>query len=1386
MKPTILVFIAALQLSAQTDIYLRASAPAPQTIIGASNATPIVVQTYSAHGFSNSCNLTTNLCYCGGSDLATGTGLSPANRPMLCTVNDSTHLNLYDLSGNPIAGNGAWWNGWSNYLNSVGSAQWIGLLTKFTLPANPGPLGFLDGTTGDLVRRLKGDAYNGTTGLSVAGCPSACVITWTVSYSFSSSKFPMAAGNHFSISGTGTALYTCGDATTASGENSPYTAASVIGGIVTSNAFTCSISNGNYLTINPHCGPAGTPNDTIGGSLNCSTVSQMAWVGNPTWDWMLAKMAQNNIDCTPIPSCRSTYTNYKTTYDGGVVTPGPGIHSLAAMAAVRFLIDPSQGLWLNESIYYLNHDFRISGTGYTFNTAANTPQSNSDYVYTIDEEGLSIEYGAAAPYWTASEKAAFITRTYSDLDDPVAGQCTSINMDAANKSTHNWVLSTGNLAAGTNDSTHFTIPNTDPHYGSSNYCVGTVVTLYNGGSNTWESFSTGLITAYNSSTGVATVSGGFSGAPPALNNVIDATYSGGLSCPNATTGQTVMVNLGGGGGVATIPIVSTGTLGAAMTILFPGSGYGSAPTSGGIYGGAGNAACTGTATFTSHLGTTYAIYDTFTISSRANGGTATATFTKTNNLNSGTTPPVHVGDMLMAANWWGSNFTVGEYSSYITAVGTNTLTVINNNNVTASTTTPEIAWRLPQWTSGDCGRIVPQKNYGVTGMLYGASAGNSGGVGTYADAAHHVIADAALNGGGQDLDAWLALDLAIVGESGDARAVRDLIRQMYMVDFGVRPYMDFSTGRGRDGAGYTIDEDVPVADRIMWTLTQSVPTYPKLDIDTGPWGTATALWQIFSLLPDLNGGDGWYTGWAGSGFQLYDIAPQGATSVGLALNPVFSFAGNSALAGYFRYWQEHVLPSSPFGSIWGKNQANRQALTFLHNDPRIPSTSYTGMPHQYAFTKSSSAAMTADLGWPSIYRGDSIISRSGWTSTNDALALFDFATYTGNGAIYDTPRVGQFSLWNTGALIGSDNNPANQQWNSDPSVLSDTIGFGIGGQFNSGVPPTVGLTPITLWAGDTAGSFGAQYGDSSSRFAAACGNALPNYNQSSLGLSLSEVFRCFVDLKNAGDDHFFATFDEVALASGSASITWHLHYPQNGQTQSGGWTGSNPTGTTTCTGAGGCAAVNTNGRIIKSLQDGGGSSPARTHGLLSYISSPGTIYVADNCVGHGGGQCAPGDTYSGGNGYTHRFEIGGGASAGAHVSGLTSVVGHKLMANLADTAFSTADLNPDANWTGVQLTGATSSGVMLFGRGGTHSILTTFTANSTLPVDWTFVGVAPGTYAVTVGGIPVSGSPFTVSAGSNTIFFHTGTGGSVSLGTTIGAPTAIAGNVTASGNAVIH
>ena len=78
----------------------------------------------------------------------------------------------------------------------------------------------------------------------------------------------------------------------------------------------------------------------------------------------------------------------------------------------------------------------------------------------------------------------------------------------------------------------------------------------------------------------------------------------------------------------------------------------------------------------------------------------------------------------------------------------------------------------------------------------------------------------------------------------------------------LRPLIDFSTlDDSSDGPGYSMDGDGVTADLFMWGLTQSIPTYPLLDV-TGPWAQNQAVWDMFETLP---GPTGWSPQFGGVG-----------------------------------------------------------------------------------------------------------------------------------------------------------------------------------------------------------------------------------------------------------------------------------------------------------------------------------------------------------------------------------------------------------------------------------------------------------------------------------------------------------------------------------------
>ncbi len=862
-----------------------------------------------------------------------------------------------------------------------------------------------------------------------------------------------------------------------------------------------------------------------------------------------------------------------------------------------------------------------------------------------------------------------------------------------------------------------------------------------------------------------------------------------LSCPTGTTGQLVTLNLIGGGGgnaSATVALTGAGAIanGTPLRIISPGSGYTAGPTAGSPVSYASYVPCTGTAAVSTTIGTAYTVFDTLTLSSTTAGATATATW-GTSVLGSS----LNVGDAVAAFNgWYGIAGSVASAQSYVKQVGPcsggactagcSSLTssqacVINNNAVTASSSTPQMAWRFPQWSGTDAGRVWATKHqgsnsYGVTGALYGA--------GVNSNISNNYIGDTATNGGGACPACVLAFDLSTVLD--DTRAQRDLTRiQTFLFDYGLRSDMDVITGRGRFGTGYSKDTETPQDELTVWPLTQTIPSYPHLHIDTGPWGQSPPLYWIFSTLPDNQASQYNFMAEQITSYQEYSYGNTGEASIGTAFMPSFWWQPTSNNSQWLMYWLNHA-PSQSAGG-WGRTENYLQALAVLHNDPRVTASPSLPFPAQYGFFPNSSPTMTADTGWSSVYNGgNAVISRGKPFGSDGSLALFDASTNTGANA-YDNPRVGELCVWYDGPLLCTDSNPSGDA-SGDPSIIGDIFQFNAAAGYNAFVtgiaPNSIGPTPITAWASANAGSYGPQFGDQASRYAYACASTLPNYNQTYLSLSIRVANQCFVHHKYSSHDEFILEFHDYELNSGSAAMAWHLQYPQNGQTQNGG--NFNPTGSTTLSGG-----------VITSKQ----ASGFGTHGLQTAVMSPNTITLHDDCVGLASGQCSPSATYTGGNGYTHRFTVAGGASVGAAVSKFQTVTCHKVMGSasggLSDTTFSAVGLNPDANWTGAACTGAHSTGVYVQSLGGvTRSIMTGFTVSSSLPVDWIIGGLTPGNYTLTLGGTPIfSGA---VNAGDGTIYANSANGGTVALSNSLSSPpssgTALSGNVKVTGNVVIH
>lgn len=1361
MRRLLFLPLLASSLFAQTPVYLRASGPAAVQVMGASNngVSPMVICTGNPyppsnnstpcsgtplpHNFPTTCGISTT-CYCNPNGLAitTGNHASAANGIRECKYVDATHLSLYYVSGapysSPVTSNGNWDSGSNPDVGGANAAlQQVGLLQVVNTVA--APAGWLDGPTGPVMRRMALTPLDGLTSAVLTGCPSACVLTVTTSYDPTAGNFPIVVGGSFSITGTGTtAIDTVGTGTL----QSPWTVASISStGWVSSPVAIAGATNGNYTNKNMSCGPAATPNDTIGGAASCTVVSQIATTANAQWSGMLTLSAAQHTD---------TYPDYKIYFDGGKNAPNYGVMGIYQVAALELLVNRSGAagaFWLAELEYALNNIEREAGVNWStflYGGAGTTQYSG------FDPPGVALAFAVAQPYMSAGNVATFLAKVYNNLNDPNVTPCdTSGALD-----TNYDILGSGSSAVG--NATSYTLQ-TDPGLTS---LVGNVIQF--GTITRGYTYGTATIATYNSSTKVATFSN--------LTNVRSTTYAG-LS--NSYVGQTQLVT--------------------------------DAPSSGNCTGGGGSSTAFCAWSGSVYVATQYTVFATITIASTA-AGVSGATTTVTG-INTNFTSTLHVGDGILGSNNAPSLVFSGlaNYESYVSAVNSDTsATVINSGGVSASTTVPSMYYYLPKWnapTNTMCGwEWWAQQQAGFPGSQ---PIINPPGGGNY-----NVSSIGPGSGGNTNwpMTSWAVLDTAVVAATGgsETRATTDLaVTFGATVDYSLGYLLNSFSGFGQSGATYDKDENAQGSYSWAYFVTQSFPTYPSMDL-TGPWATDGVRQWMFGQYPDSNGIDSGYSLWylqytnqssvASIGYPgMFGITNAGMSlSPALAYNPAVCATAPNCPAQYYRNYLENATSQS---NRWGGNGMLQEfaAEQVLHNAPTIVSTDYRVQPPNYAFIQTSQPTCVALTGGacPVKFHQDAVISRGntsgetykGWSNQADT-----FVYHGSRSAMSDYYGPGETTLgiYKTGWLLYDDvSTPGQVPTGYDMSIIGDTPCIGAcpvtrtnytTANSESVYGGTPGMIPITAWSSANHGSWPTSYGDQNGNYACDMSDISGLYNQVQLGITISHANRGMCHSKQAGQDEFIFDFLSMAATAPTVMET-HLHYLNNGQTQ------ANPTrttGTTTYLGGG----------VIKSVQSGGqiGTAPAQNSGLMTYIYSPGTITVNDDCVGLAGGQCSPASTYPGGIGYSHRFTVSGGASVGASVGAMDVVICHHIMKNLTDTTFNPVPLDPDANWTGVQCGASTSSAVALFARGGvTHAAITGFTTTHSGTAQYLFAGLTPGSYAVTIGGTPVSGSPFTVAANDNSIEFES-TAGSVSINGSVGSSSSsiISGQITPSGNVIIH
>jgi hypothetical protein len=1353
-----------------TQVYLRSGAPQSQLISAIAVGPPAVITTAAPHGLSTGCG-TSITCYVVMAQVCDTSGVpSKVNGLREATYVSSTQYSISTLfpSVAPITAGGT--------ITGCGGGQpWEAVVTPYTL--QDGPLAYLDGLTGPNNRKLQLSTDNGlasTAGLVVSGCPGACVVTVTTTYPHG--VLPTSAQGkqeYFSIWGTTSS--TLNQANTGT-KGTSYPVASA-----TTNTFTSGVvaglTNGDY-TNNLACGSDGVTFDTINGTDNCVVVSQLAWRGsgganNPYWTNVTTKVANLGVGGTGI--------FYRHPFDGGSYTSAENFWSDFSNVAVNFMVDRQNQNLLDATIYTL--DRLEAGWGdVNFATVTDLDVGQGDSNQVSSAFNISFQLEAALPFMSPTEISNVLAKTYNNINDPLGTPASTSRTNMGNLNSNiNTVVASGTAQSG-GTSTTIKISASDSQ--ADHYYETLIVGYLPTGATIWCS---GQVTGYVASTKVATVAGGFTERANGYDACPSASTSGNpykfLAVASISTwngspvGHILDDDHATAGSTTTFTAAADGNnIGSAVSCYLPATFQIAACTC-----NTSTRLCTrtsGTWSPAPTAGTPYAIYSI--------DPTSTITGIHTTFLTS-----AHPGDAIYVSNNAEANSSIPtEYGLVLSCADDTHCLTLNNVNQNGyknyGGTPPMMVWSIPQfdpaidtgWTWLAAGVIEDPASTPVLappdgGSLSGGLAGN-GPIG-WSDAQHCSV--------------------GLVMAPYDTRAVADAATYCsHGQDYQMTQMQLTDTGPGHDGIHYTYFEQQPGHRNMAAILAGSIPTYPSLDL-TGPWQKGPDLFRIYGNLPDMAYNGTWSPVTIGSS-PNYTNCGNFSASEGTASGGTIQFAPNSITAAYLRNWMDTQWPSGSacLGNFpWGSSYAPQNPSFLLHNQPIVGSSDFTVLPHQRLFQDSSQAACLT-FGWPCPvnYRESLAVSRSGfWSSANsangsrsDTHVTFGSRTFCGlcfanGGGIYDFWEAGHWQVYQTGDLVASDWGPDLGSGGANSGAFggsgTDYTSIGMAVQFG-GTGSNIqadNQTPITMWGSQNHGSWDSASGDQNSNYMFLCSDLSNGYT-----VAQNYNLGCMMEFKEAGKDHFLLHWTTVSTSSGT-TIAEHLHLAQNGELR------TNPTiqvpydeGHTACPGTHGCTGLDLD-RVLTSIEsgtsDGLGTDPTPNFGMVTNFLSPTSspIFVSWDCPG--GVECTSDpslSTYSGGNGHTNRITLcAGSSSCSGSATTLESLIVMKLMPNRTDVTMTTTSLATNANFFYVQGAGSTSPFVAVLPRGGTtHSTMPSFTSTHSGTAQYLLGGLTAGLYNVTVGGVAVSGSPFTVAAGSNMIEFDSTAGAVVvSSGASSGA-----------------
>lgn len=381
----LLFLLWALAVDAQTTVYLRDTGHGFY-ITGATNATPIVIQTGGSHGLSAGDLIAVyNMVFDAGSGCGSAT---LDGRVKVKAVIDSTHFSIMDESNVDVPSHGAWCDG-SGTTGQPPGIQYGGKVAPHTLVS--GLKGWFDGDNGTYTRSLALGTNNGLTSLTVSGT------TATVVTSFS----------NYINSGEQVSVWNSGSPPLDNSHNG-YT---VTVDSPTQFHFTVSsVSPGTYSNYNNACGPSATPG--VFGTADCMRVSRIAITGNVWWD---AVYTRSTLSSAPDGGCNLDNPAWQTHSCTALPNPGGGygIPAYLHSVAIRFLVDQANQNALNSIRYWLTHIERTNGVNFAMPEDRQSYNDLDFFSYLVRDTAPLYAVGRA--YLSSAEKQTFVDKMFSDI-----------------------------------------------------------------------------------------------------------------------------------------------------------------------------------------------------------------------------------------------------------------------------------------------------------------------------------------------------------------------------------------------------------------------------------------------------------------------------------------------------------------------------------------------------------------------------------------------------------------------------------------------------------------------------------------------------------------------------------------------------------------------------------------------------------------------------------------------------------------------------------------------------------------------------------------------------------------------------------------------------------